>query len=141
VAELKTKRTKASVEAFLRKVADPQQREDSFAILKMMKDVTGLKPKMWGTSIVGFGSSHYNYPSGHEGDCCITGFSPRKGTLSIYLMSGVARHKRLLQKLGKYKTGVACLYIKRLADIDLPTLRELVKESFEFVCKNYQVQE
>jgi hypothetical protein len=140
VAELKTKKTAASVEAFLRKVNDPKQREDCFTILKMMKDVTRLKPKMWGTSMVGFGSSHYKYPSGHEGDCFITGFSPRKGKLSIYLMAGCARYGELLKKLGKHKTGVSCLYVKKLTDIDLATLRELVKSSFEHTCKRFKVQ-
>jgi hypothetical protein len=140
VTELKTKKTAASVEAFLRKVADPKQREDCFTILKMMKDVTRLKPKMWGTSMVGFGSTHYKYASGHEGDCFITGFSPRKGKLSIHIMAGCARYGELLRKLGKHKTGVSCLYVKKLGDIDLVTLGVLVKESFEHTCKQFNVK-
>jgi hypothetical protein len=139
VAELKTKKTAASVEGFLRRVADPTQREDCFTILEMMRQVTGLKPKMWGTSMVGFGSYHYKYPSGREGEWFITGFSPRKGNLSIHIMAGCARYGELLQKLGKHKTGVACVYVKKLADVDLPTLKELVRESFEHVCKQYNV--
>ena len=141
MAKLKTKQTRASVEAFLQKVADPKQREDCFTILEMMKEVTGLEPKMWGTSMVGFGSYHYKYPSGREGEWFITGFSPRKGNLSIHIMAGCARYGELLQKLGKHKTGVACLYVKKLADIDLATLRALVKESFEHVSKAYTSKE
>jgi len=141
VAELKTKKTAASVNAFLRKVADPGQRDDCFTVLKMMKDVTGLEPKMWGTSMVGFGSYYYKYPTGREGEWFITGFSPRKGNLSIHIMAGCARYGGLLQKLGKHKTGVACLYVKKLADVDLATLRELVQESFDHCCKTFKVQE
>lgn len=135
MAELKTKKTAASVEAFLRRVADPKQREDCFTVLKMMKDVTRLEPKMWGTSMVGFGSYNYKYPTGREGEWFITGFSPRKGYLSLHIMAGCARYGELLQKLGKHKTGVACLYVKKLDDIDLGTLKKLVKESFAHVCK------
>ena len=140
MAELKTKKTEASVESFLHRVADPKQREDCFTVLEMMKEVTRLKPKMWGTSIVGFGSFHYKYPTGREGEWFITGFSPRKANLSLYIMAGCARYAELLQKLGKHKTGVACLYVKNLADIDLATLKELVKESFEHCSKSYQVE-
>lgn len=141
MAELKTRKTAASVEAFLHKVADPRQREDCFTVLEMMKDVTGLEPKMWGTSMVGFGSYNYKYPSGREGEWFLTGFSPRKGNLSIHIMAGCALYGKLLQKLGKHKTGVACLYVKKLADIDLATLRELVNESFAHCCKTFKVQE
>jgi hypothetical protein len=141
VAELKTKKTNASVDAFLRRIADPKQREDSFTVLELMKDVTGQEPKMWGTSIVGFGSYHYKYPTGREGEWMITGFSPRKGTLTLYCLCGAPRQAALLKKLGKYKTGVSCLYIKRLADIDLPTLRELVRESFAHVRQRFESQE
>ena len=140
MAELKTKKTSASVEAFLKRVADPQQREDCFTVLQMMKEATGLKPKMWGSSMVGFGSFHYKYPTGREGEWFITGFSPRKGNLSIHIMAGCARYGELLRKLGKHKTGVACLYVKQLTDIDLGVLKDLVKESFEHVCKSYRVQ-
>jgi hypothetical protein len=118
MAELKTKKTDASVDAFLRRVADPKQRADCFTVLELMRDVTGLEPKMWGTSMIGFGSYHYKYPTGREGEWFITGFSPRKGNLSIHIMAGCARYRELLQKLAKHKTGVACLYVKKLADID-----------------------
>lgn len=129
MAELKTKKTAASVEKFLKSVSDPQQRTDALEVLKLMKAVTRMKPKMWGPSIVGFGEYHYKYASGHEGDCCLTGFSPRKGKLTLYIMPGFARYPDLMKKLGKFKTGVSCLYIKRLADVDLPTLRELVRRA------------
>jgi len=127
MSELKTKQTNASVETFLKRVSDPQQREDAFEILKLMKAATKMQPKMWGTSIVGFGEFHYKYATGHEGDCCLTGFSPRKNALTLYIMPGFQRYKDLMNKLGKFKTGKSCLYIKRLADVDLPTLSQLIR--------------
>jgi hypothetical protein len=130
-AEQKTKPTKVSVEGFLKKVADPQQRKDSFIILKMMKEITGLKPKMWGPTMIGFGDYHYKYASGHEGDCFITGFSPRKGAFSLYIMPGCGRFPDLLKKLGKFKTGVSCLYINKLADVDVSVLRQLIQAGFD----------
>lgn len=138
MAELKTKPTGASVEDFLQSVADPQQREDSFRVLKLMKEVTKTEPRMWGGSIVGFGDYHYKYPSGCEGDWFLAGFSPRKGNLTLYLMSGFAGYDELLAKLGKYKTGKACLYIKRLEDVDLAALKKLVKASFTHVARMYK---
>lgn len=129
MAELKTQKNEASVEAFLSGVADPQQREDALRLLALMQEVTGEQPAMWGGSIVGFGSYRYRYPSGREGEWFLTGFSPRKGNLTLYIMPGFAGYGQLMQKLGKFKTGKACLYVKRLADVDLPTLRELVSAS------------
>lgn len=129
MAELKTKKNEANVEKFLQGLADPQQREDSLRVMKLMKAVTRTEPKMWGSSIVGFGDYHYKSPSGREGDWFIAGFSPRKGNLTLYLMSGFARSGELLAKLGKHKTGKGCLYIKRLEDVDLGTLKQLVKRS------------
>jgi|ERR1043166_725003 hypothetical protein len=131
MAELKTKPTVASVEGFLNKLDDEQQREDALAVLKMMKKVTGMKPTMWGSGIIGFGHCHYKYQSGHEGDCCIIGFSPRKGTLSLYFMPGVEIFKSHLKKLGKHKTGKACLYVKKLSDIDIDVLRDMMEICFE----------
>ncbi len=125
-AELKTKVNKASVEGFLNSVADEQTRKDCFEILKMMKKVTKEEPKMWGASIVGFGSYHYIGKSGREGDWMLTGFSPRKQYLTLYLMGGFDSEKKLLEKLGKYKTSVGCLYIKKLDDVDKKVLKELV---------------
>lgn len=126
MAELKTKQNDASVEAFLQGVEDPRQRHDAFRVLELMKEITAEPPKMWGTSMVGFGSYHYKYASGREGDWFLTGFSPRKGSLTLYIMPGLDQYGALLQQLGKHKTGKSCLYIKRLDDVDLSTLRELV---------------
>mgnify|MGYP001301381188 CR=1 FL=1 len=127
--EVKTKVNEASVEGFLNSVADEQARKDSFEILKMMKQVTKEEPKMWGASIVGFGSYHYKGASGREGDWMLIGFSPRKQNLTLYLMHGFEVHKDLLKKLGKYKTSMGCLYIKNLDDVDKKVLKELVTAS------------
>ena len=129
MVELKTKKTDVSPAAFLRSLSDEKQRADALRILKMMRAVTGMKPTMWGDSIIGFGTYDYKYDSGHEGTCFVTGFAPRKGKLSLYLMSGFERYAALLQKLGKHKTGKACLYIKKLDDVDWSTLCSLVKAS------------
>jgi hypothetical protein len=102
-----------------------------------MKKITKAEPKMWGSSIVGFGSYHYKYASGREGDWPITGFSPRKQNLTLYIMPGFARYGELMKKLGKHKTGKACLYINSLDDIHLPTLKELVKQSVQYMAKKY----
>jgi len=128
-AELKTKLNDASVTDFLNSVTDEQKRKDSFEILKMMKQITKEEPKMWGASIVGFGSYHYKGASGREGDWMLTGFSPRKQNLTLYLMGGFDVEKDLLKKLGKHKTSVGCLYIKKLDDVDKKVLKELVTES------------
>ena len=127
--ELKTKVNAASVEGFLNSVTDEQKREDCFEILGLMEQVTKEPPKMWGSSIVGFGSYHYKGASGREGDWMVTGFSPRKQNLTLYIMGGFDNFKDLLQKLGKYKTSVGCLYIKKLDDVDKKVLKELVAES------------
>ena len=129
MSELKTKVNNASVEKFLNAVADEQARKDCYEILKIMKQVTKAEPKMWGASIVGFGSYHYKGASGREGDWMLTGFSPRKQNLTLYLMHGFNVHKDLLKKLGKYKTSMGCLYIKKLEDVDKKVLKELVAES------------
>ena len=119
------------VEQFLNSVADEQKRRDSFTILELMKHVTGLEPRMWGSSIVGFGSYHYRYESGREGDTIVAGFSPRKQNLTLYNMGGFERYDDLLKQLGKHSTGKGCLYIKRLDDVDLATLKRLIEESFQ----------
>ena len=128
-AEVKTKVNEASVEGFLNSVADEQARKDCLEILKMMKQATKEEPKMWGTSIVGFGSYHYKGASGREGDWFLTGFSPRKQNLTLYLNHGFDIHKDLLKKLGKHKTSMGCLYIKNLDDVDKKVLKELVTAS------------
>ena len=127
--ELKTKVNDASVTKFIEGVADEQKRNESFEILKLMKQVTKEEPKMWGASIVGFGSYHYKGASGREGDWFLTGFSPRKQALTVYLNHGFDAHKDLLKKLGKYKTGMGCLYINKLDDVDRKVLKELVTAS------------
>ena len=133
MAEQKIKPTDVSVEGYLKKITDAQQRDDALAVLALMKKVTGLKPRMWGPSIIGFGEYHYKYASGHEGDCCLIGFAPRKGNLSLYFMPGLDRFQPFLKKLGKYKTGKACLYIKKLSDIDLAVLRDMIETGFEMI--------
>ena len=129
MTELKTKPTNKSVDQFLKKVENPTKREDSFKILELMKEVTKEEPVMWGDSIIGFGSYHYKYASAREGDWFRVGFSPRKQNLAIYLMIGFEKHQNLLKNLGKYKTGKSCLYINRLKDVDIQSLRELILES------------
>ena len=120
--ELKTKETDASVEVFLDSIEDEQRREDCKAVAQLMQQVTKEKPKMWGSSIVGFGQYHYKYASGHEGNAALTGFSPRKQALTLYIMGGFDTYNDLMSKLGTYKIGKACLYVKRLADIDQKVL-------------------
>jgi hypothetical protein len=130
MAEMKTKQTEASVEDFLNLIEDNQKREDCFEIVKMMKQVTKKEPKMWGPAIIGFGSYHYKYESGREGDSPQIGFSPRKQNITLYVLSGSNHESPLLQKLGKHSTSKVCLYIKRLTDVDKKVLQELIKESF-----------
>jgi hypothetical protein len=136
MAELKTKANEASVEAFLSGIPDEKKRTDASAILELMQEVTKEPPKMWGDSIVGFGNYHYKYASGHEGNSCLTGFSPRKQDLTIYINTGFEAHQELMEQLGKYKTGKVCLYVKKLEDIKLPVLKKLVKASFTAMKKN-----
>jgi len=133
MAELKTKLNKASVEKFLNEVKDEKRREDCIKILDVMKKITKEEPKMWGTSIVGFGSYHYKYESGREGDMCITGFSPRKQSLTIYIMPGLEKFDPLMKKLGKYKTGKSCFYINKVEDVDMKVLKELITESVKYM--------
>ncbi len=130
MAELKTKETKANVEQLLNKIADEKKRKDCFALVKIMKQVTKQPPKMWGPSIIGFGRYHYKYASGHEGDMCLIGFSPRKEALTLYLMLGAGKHGDLMKKLGKHKTGKGCLYIKTLDDVNLKVLEQIISKSF-----------
>jgi hypothetical protein len=135
--ELKTKINDASVVEFLESVENERRREDALVVLDLLRDVTGLEPAMWGSSIVGFGSYHYKYASGHEGDAARIGFSPRKANLVIYMMPGFERCEDLMQKLGTYKTGVSCLYITRLSDVNLDVLRELAGQSFAWMNEHY----
>jgi hypothetical protein len=129
-AELKTKKTKDSVPAFLAKLTDERARKDCKALVRLMEDATGARAKMWGTSIVGFGDYRYKSErTGREGDWFVMGFAPRKGTLTLYLLSGLQRHDALLGKLGKHKTSGGCLHIKTLEDVDAAVLKKLIKAS------------
>lgn len=129
MAELKTKKTTASVAAFVNQISDEQRRKDARAVLSMMRDLTKEKPAMWGSSIVGFGRLHYKYASGREGEWFRVGFAPRKDALTLYLCGGLAAQEDLLEKLGKYKRGGGCLYVKRLADVDQRVLKQLITRS------------
>jgi hypothetical protein len=135
MAELKTKQTDASVEAFLNGISDERRRKDCWTVLELMKKATKAEPKMWGSSIVGFGNYHYKYESGREGDWFIAGFSPRKQNLTLYFMSGVERFGGLLSKLGKHKIGRGCLYINKIEDIDVAVLKELIGKAVEVLTK------
>jgi hypothetical protein len=136
--EQKTKPTEVSVESFLETIPDENTRDDCFALVKMMKKITGSMPKMWGASIVGFGTYHYKYDSGHEGFSCLTGFSPRKQNISLYVMAGPSTPPELLQKLGKHKAGKGCVYIKRLADVNPDVLERLIKSSVDYLKEKYK---
>ncbi len=129
MAELKTKQTNASVDKFIKEIPDATRREDCKTVAAIMTDITGHKPRMWGTSIVGFGTMHYRYASGHEGDWPVVGFSPRKQNLVLYIMTGFDEHEELMKKLGKHSTGKSCLYIKHLSDVHLPTLKKIIRLS------------
>ncbi|HAX49341.1 MAG TPA: DUF1801 domain-containing protein [Ignavibacteria bacterium] len=138
MAEIKTKATNVSVKKFIDAVDDEQKKKDSHVLVKMMEKITGEKPKMWGPSIIGFGKYEYRYESGHGGEMCVAGFSPRKAAITIYILMGFEKTPELLKKLGKHKVSKACLYIKRLSDIDLKVLEELVKMSVKEI-KSYKV--
>ena len=135
MAELKTQRNDKNVEDFLNTVSDEKKRTDSFTILELMEDVTGSEAEMWGDSIIGFGSYHYKYASGRDAEWFLTGFSPRKQNLTLYIMSGFDEYDDLLGKLGKHSTGKSCLYIKKLEDVDQDVLRDLVSKSVEHMKK------
>jgi hypothetical protein len=129
MAEAKTKPTNESVKDFLNRIPEAERREDCFAVAKMMEEITGEKPVMWGPSIVGFGTYRYKYASGHEGDWPIAAFSPRKKDLTVYLMMGFEKRRELMEKLGKHSHAKSCLYIRRLSDVHVPTLKKLIKTS------------
>jgi nucleoid DNA-binding protein len=135
MAELKTKPNDQDVEAFLNSVENEKKRQASYTLKELMEEVTGAEAKMWGDSIVGFGNYHYKYKSGREGDWFLTGFSPRKQNLTLYIMASFSGYDNLLKDLGKYKTGKSCLYINKLEDVNLDVLQELVKQSAEHVAE------
>jgi hypothetical protein len=131
MARLKTQPTENSVVNFLNSVDNDAKRVDSFKILALMQEVTGFDPVLWGESIVGFGTYRYKHASGRQAEWFLTGFSPRKQSLTLYIMSGFSEYDQLLGKLGKHSTGKSCLYVKKLEDIDMNVLRELVKLSID----------
>ncbi len=137
MADLKTKKNDASVEAFLHSLENEKRKEDSFQLLKIMKEITGLEPKMWGGAIIGFGDYHYKYESGREGDFFKVGFSPRKQSLTLYIMNGFGRYDELMAQLGKFKTGKSCLYINKLEDVDGEILKTLIAESVTYMNEKY----
>lgn len=139
MAEIKTKQTDADVHEFINSFADTdQKRKDSFELLKMMQDFTGYEPKMWGPSIIGFGKYHYKSErSRQEGDWPLVGFSPRKAAISLYVYTGIPEHEHLLYDLGKFKMGKACIYVKKLSDINQDALKKLMKASIEFLENKY----
>lgn len=136
--ELKTKKTEQSVAAFLAALEDEERRRDCKKVLAIMKSITKSQPKMWGTSIVGFGAYRYVYASGQSGDWPLTGFSPRKQNLTLYIMPGFDKYPALMKRLGKFKTGKSCLYLKSLDDVDLPTLKTLIRESVATMKRRYR---
>ena len=137
MAELKTKPNDANVLGFLETIEDEGKRDDCYEIMNMMEEVSGEQPKMWGKSIIGYGTYHYKYASGREGDWMRIAFSPRKQNLTLYLMAGVERHPELLEKVGKYKNGKSCFYIKKLDDVDRGILKQLMVASLEELEKIY----
>lgn len=137
--EQKTKETDSNVTAFIEMVENPKKRADAYALLNIFSETTGFPAKMWGSSIIGFGSYHYKYKSGHEGDAPLVGFSPRKANISLYFATGDADREALLIRLGKYTAGKGCVYIKRISDIDVEVLKELITQSVVFLRETYPI--
>lgn len=139
MAKTKTTETAASVSEFINSYADSEQKKvDSFRLIELMRAWSGFDPKMWGPTIIGFGSYHYKYASGHEGDAPIIGFSPRKAAFSLYVYSATAESKRLLKDLGKYKMGKACIYFKKLSDLNIPVVEKLSKISIAYINEHHE---
>ena len=133
----KTTETTASVTAFIDAVADETKRDDCRSLIRIMKEVTGYDAKMWGSGIVGFGSYHYKYATGHEGDAPLVGFAPRKNEISLYLYIDFPQKQELLQQFGKHRAGVGCIYVKKLEDIEIPVLKKMIKASMESIRKYF----
>ncbi|MCE7057223.1 DUF1801 domain-containing protein [Algoriphagus sp. AGSA1] len=139
MAKTKTKETTENVVEFINSFADTEQkRQDSFELLTLMQELTGFEPKMWGATIIGFGSYHYKYKSGHEGNAPFIGFSPRKKEISLYVFTGLDEHEHLLRNLGTFKKGKACIYIKKLADINQDELKKLMQETINYLKSKYE---
>ncbi|MFS0821876.1 DUF1801 domain-containing protein [Bacillus sp. 1P02SD] len=135
--ELKTKENDASVIEFIEKVDNPKKKEDAYRLLDVFTETSGYPAKMWGPSIIGFGSYHYKYATGHEGDAPLVGFSPRKAKISLYFATGDTKRQELLEKFGKHTSGKACVYINKIADIDVEVLKELIIQSIKFLQETY----
>lgn len=136
----KTQPTPIEPASFIAAVEDETKRADSFRLLELMGSITGAEPVMWGPTMIGFGTYHYQYDSGREGDFFLTGFSPRKTALTLYIMAGFSRYDDLMARLGKFKTGKSCLYVKRLADVDEEVLKELITESIQYMRATYETR-
>ncbi|TKC15914.1 DUF1801 domain-containing protein [Robertmurraya kyonggiensis] len=135
--ELKTKETDNSVLEFIETVENPKKKEDAYRLLDIFTEATGYEAKMWGPSIIGFGAYHYKYASGHEGDAPLVGFSPRKAKISLYFAPGDTQREELLERFGKYTSGKGCVYINKVADIDVEVLKELITQSVTFLKELY----
>ena len=138
MAKLKTQFTEVDVEEFINNLDNEQKKKDSFELIELMEKATGEKAKMFGPTIIGFGQYHYKYASGHEGDAPLLGFSPRKAAISLYVTTGCDDQKQYLEGLGKYKMAKACIYIKKLDDINIEVLNKIMKESIDFVSNKYE---
>lgn len=142
MAKNKTTQTDENVMRFIETFATSEQKkQDSYALLQLMQEVSGHEPKMWGPTIIGFGSYHYKYESGHEGDAPLLGFSPRKAAISLYVFTGLKEHEQFLEGLGKFKMGKACIYANKLADINLEVLKKLMQETIVYMNNKYENQE
>ncbi len=141
MSENKTRPTQDDVIAYIENVENKRRREDAQTLVELMTDLTGYQPTMWGTSIIGFGSYHYVYESGREGDSMLVGFAPRKANLVLYITSGFEQYDHLLEKLGKYKTGKSCLYVNKLADVDVDILKQLITASVDHMKATNEVND
>ncbi len=140
MAKNKTTETQRSVDDFIASVENEGQRDDSYKLIGLMQDVSGHEPKMWGPSIIGFGRYHYRYASGHEGDAPLVGFSPRKAAISLYIHTGLEDDKKLLEGFGKFKMAKACIYIKKLSDVDEAKLKAIMKKTIGYLKSTYEVK-
>ncbi|HCA05755.1 DUF1801 domain-containing protein [Chryseobacterium sp.] len=139
MAKTKTNYTGADVAEFINSYADSEQKKaDSFRLIELMQEWSGFEPKMWGPSIIGFGNYHYKYASGHEGDAPVLGFSPRKAAFSLYVYSETEKSKTLIANLGKFKMSKACIYVKKLSDIDTSVLKEMCVESIAYINEHHE---
>lgn len=137
MAKVKTQFTDEDVSDFIDQLDNEQKKQDSIELIKLMEEATGEKAKMFGPTIIGFGQYHYKYPTGHEGDAPLLGFSPRKAAISLYVFTGCEEHKHLLENFGKYKMGKACIYVKKLSDVNIDVMKNMMKESIDFISEKY----